>query len=249
MATSSISVTTAKTSLLQHFFFFSDNLLFFFDKVREMKKIWNCKELRKEKRRRRRQIEERNRKRKVTQPQHKLKLSHKLEKRSREDDFGGLQRKIFRKNDWRRRFRGSRYRRRQDSELVRGRRSKHNVDDDFREEALSKRMGHDPGKRCPHYARNIISADVRNCISLVGQSLVVFDVVFLVVGLPSIVFARLGFQDLVFGVLTSMLSFIARERLHSLLISCAELVSWSFGPFYPELCGVFTCMVVLYVRA
>ncbi|KAF2554808.1 hypothetical protein F2Q68_00016198, partial [Brassica cretica] len=32
-----------------------------------------------------------------------------------------------------------------------------------------------------------------------GQSLVVFDVVFLVVGLPSIVSTRLGFQDLVFG--------------------------------------------------
>ncbi|KAF3503089.1 hypothetical protein F2Q69_00042210 [Brassica cretica] len=115
----------------------------------------------------------------------------------------------------------------------------------------------------------MISVDVRNCISLVGQRLVVFDVVFLVVGLPSIVFARLGFQDLVFGVLTSMLSFIARERLHSLMISfrlsfplysrislqlsshlwwlslsprlplgCAELVSWTFGPFYPELCAL-----------
>ncbi|KAF3601658.1 hypothetical protein F2Q69_00037510 [Brassica cretica] len=122
-----------------------------------------------------------------------------------------------------------------------------------------------------------------------GQSLFVFDFVFLVVGLPSIVSARFGFQDLVFGVLTSMLSFIARGRLHSFLISlrlpfplyscislqlsshlwwlslspclpleiwimfsfvyamwawkvisglkCAELVSWSFGPFYPELCG------------
>ncbi|KAF3511924.1 hypothetical protein F2Q69_00010155 [Brassica cretica] len=52
-----------------------------------------------------------------------------------------------------------------------------------------------------------------------GQILVVFDVLFFVVGLPSIVSARLGFQDLVFGVLTSMLSFIARGRLHSLLIS------------------------------
>ena len=51
-----------------------------------------------------------------------------------------------------------------------------------------------------------------------GQILVVFDVVFLVVGLPSIVLARLGFQDLVFGDLTSMLSFIARGQLHSLLI-------------------------------
>ena len=38
-----------------------------------------------------------------------------------------------------------------------------------------------------------------------GQSLVVFDVVFLVVGLPSIVSASLGIQDLVSGVLTSML--------------------------------------------
>ena len=52
-----------------------------------------------------------------------------------------------------------------------------------------------------------------------GQILVVFDVVFLVVGLPSIVFAHLAFQDLVFGVLTSMFSFIARGRIHSLLIS------------------------------
>ncbi|KAF2586807.1 hypothetical protein F2Q70_00037549 [Brassica cretica] len=34
-----------------------------------------------------------------------------------------------------------------------------------------------------------------------GQSLFVFDFVFLVVGLPSIVSARFGFQDLVFGVL------------------------------------------------
>ena len=51
-----------------------------------------------------------------------------------------------------------------------------------------------------------------------GQILVVFDVVFLVVGLPSIVFACLGFQDLVFGDLTSMLSFIARGQFYSLLI-------------------------------
>ncbi|KAF3604248.1 hypothetical protein F2Q69_00038152 [Brassica cretica] len=51
------------------------------------------------------------------------------------------------------------------------------------------------------------------------QSLFVFDFVFFVVGLPSIVSARFGFQDLVFGVLTSMLSFIARGQLHSFLIS------------------------------
>ena len=55
--------------------------------------------------------------------------------------------------------------------------------------------------------------------SWLGQSLVIFDVVFLNVGLPSIVSARLGFQDLVFGVLISMPSIIARERLHSLMIS------------------------------
>ncbi|KAF2584187.1 hypothetical protein F2Q70_00037420 [Brassica cretica] len=137
-----------------------------------------------------------------------------------------------------------------------------------------------------------------------GQSLFVFDFVFFVIGLPSIVSARFGFQDLVFGVMTSMLSFIARGRLHSFLISlrlpfplyscsslqlsshlwwlsfspclpleiwimfsfvyvmwawnvisglkCAELVSWSFGPFYPELCGfsvacrlVCSCLVWL----
>ncbi|KAF2605176.1 hypothetical protein F2Q70_00025490 [Brassica cretica] len=54
--------------------------------------------------------------------------------------------------------------------------------------------------------------------SWLGQSLVVFDILFLNVGLPPIVYARLGFQDLVFGVLTSMLSFIARGRLHNLLI-------------------------------
>ncbi|KAF2536054.1 hypothetical protein F2Q68_00019554 [Brassica cretica] len=39
------------------------------------------------------------------------------------------------------------------------------------------------------------------------RSLVVIDVVFLVDGLPSIVFARLGFQDLVFGGLNSMFFF------------------------------------------
>ncbi|KAH0888657.1 hypothetical protein HID58_051086 [Brassica napus] len=49
--------------------------------------------------------------------------------------------------------------------------------------------------------------------------LFVFDFVFLVVGLPSIVSARFGFQDLFFGVLTSMLSFIARGRFNSFLIS------------------------------
>ncbi|KAL0667585.1 hypothetical protein Bca4012_030289 [Brassica carinata] len=58
--------------------------------------------------------------------------------------------------------------------------------------------------------------------SWLGQSLVVFDVVFLNVGLPSIVTARLGFQDLVFDFLW---------------YRCAELVSWSFGSFYLELCG------------
>ena len=43
---------------------------------------------------------------------------------------------------------------------------------------------------------------------LVGSQLVVFDVVFLIVGWPSIF--RFGFQNLVFGDLNYMLSFIAR---------------------------------------
>ena len=49
---------------------------------------------------------------------------------------GDLQRKILRRNDWRRRFQRRRYWRRQDRELVRVRGSKHDVDDDFREEAV-----------------------------------------------------------------------------------------------------------------
>ena len=49
---------------------------------------------------------------------------------------------------------------------------------------------------------------------MLGQSLVVIDVVFLVVGMPSIVPARLRFQDMIFGDMTSMLSFIARGWLH-----------------------------------
>ncbi|CAN7048949.1 unnamed protein product, partial [Brassica oleracea var. botrytis] len=55
--------------------------------------------------------------------------------------------------------------------------------------------------------------DMRSVIqdALAMRSLVVIDVVFLVAGLPSIVSARLGFQDLVFGDLTSMLIFIAFE--------------------------------------
>ncbi|KAF3503091.1 hypothetical protein F2Q69_00042212 [Brassica cretica] len=103
----------------------------------------------------------------------------------------------------------------------------------------------------------MISADVRNCISLVGQSLVVFDVVFLVVGLPSIVFARLAF---IASLMALPFTMFATRVLDNVFVRvcyvglggyfwCAELVSWSFGPFYPELCGVFTCMVVLYVRA
>ncbi|KAL0748366.1 hypothetical protein Bca101_030368 [Brassica carinata] len=70
--------------------------------------------------------------------------------------------------------------------------------------------------------------------SWLGQSLVVFDVVFLNVGLPSVVSARLCFQDLIFVFL---------------LYRCAELVSWSFGPFYPELCGfslAWSCCIFLF---
>ncbi|KAH0873678.1 LOW QUALITY PROTEIN: hypothetical protein HID58_071040, partial [Brassica napus] len=59
-----------------------------------------------------------------------------------------------------------------------------------------------------------ISARVRKCISL-GWILIVFEVVFLAVGLPSIVPSHVGFQDMVFGDLTS----IARGRLHDWMIS------------------------------
>ncbi|CAN7126936.1 unnamed protein product, partial [Brassica rapa subsp. narinosa] len=53
--------------------------------------------------------------------------------------------------------------------------------------------------------------DMRSVIqdALAMRNLVVIDVVFLVTGLPSIVFAPLGFQEFVFGDLTSMLFFIA----------------------------------------
>ncbi|KAH0930102.1 LOW QUALITY PROTEIN: hypothetical protein HID58_015829, partial [Brassica napus] len=52
-----------------------------------------------------------------------------------------------------------------------------------------------------------------------GQSLVVIDVVFLIVGLPSIVSARFGFQDLVFGDLTSMLFFIVEDGSVDFILS------------------------------
>ena len=76
--------------------------------------------------------------------------------------------------------------------------------------------------------------------SWLGQSLVVFDVVFLNVGLPSIVTARLGFQDLVFGVLTSMLSFIARGRLHSFFY----FVSSPFPSLFSHLFAAFMASLV-----
>ncbi|KAH0869037.1 hypothetical protein HID58_076059, partial [Brassica napus] len=100
-----------------------------------------------------------------------------------------------------------------------------------------------------------------------GQSLVVFDVVFPVVGLPSLVSARLGFQDLVFGDLTYMLSFIARRQFHGLLILfrlpillcslislqlsslLASLVTLPFAMFAnPCLDSDFLCMVVSGVK-
>ena len=49
---------------------------------------------------------------------------------------------------------------------------------------------------------NIVFLVVGLSFPWVGQSLVVFNVVFLVVGLSLIVTARLGFQDLVFADLT-----------------------------------------------
>ncbi|KAH0939631.1 hypothetical protein HID58_007092 [Brassica napus] len=68
---------------------------------------------------------------------------------------------------------------------------------------------------CMVVSYGVVLAKVRNYILLgLSQSLVVIDVVFLVASLPSIVFARLSFQDLIFGDLTSMLFFIARGWLH-----------------------------------
>ncbi|KAF2543192.1 hypothetical protein F2Q68_00029682 [Brassica cretica] len=57
------------------------------------------------------------------------------------------------------------------------------------------------------------------------SSLVVIDVVFLVAGLPSIVSARLGSQDLVFGDLTSMF-FFHNSRMDPRLFMVSSL---SFG--------------------
>ncbi|KAF3578454.1 hypothetical protein DY000_02031224 [Brassica cretica] len=90
------------------------------------------------------------------------------------------------------------------------------------------------GKRLTSFSCSSLSS------SPLDQSLVVFDVVFLVVGLLSIVSARLGFQDLVFGVLTSMLSFIARGRLHSLLISFSS----PFPSLFSHLFAVFIASLV-----
>ncbi|KAF3567425.1 hypothetical protein DY000_02012714 [Brassica cretica] len=100
-------------------------------------------------------------------------------------------------------------------------------------------------------------------LHLVGlsQSLVVLHLVFLVVGLSSIVSARLGFQVLDFGDLTSMLFFIARGWFYDLLISfrllfslcslislhltslLASLVALPFAIFAtPDLNSVFLCV-------
>lgn len=63
---------------------------------------------------------------------------------------------------------------------------------------------------------SLVSTNVRYWIYL-GWGLGVLDVVFLVVFLRSIIHARLLFQDLVFGDLTSMFSFTVWERLSILL--------------------------------
>ena len=69
---------------------------------------------------------------------------------------------------------------------------------------------------------------------MLGQSLIILYVVFLVVGLQWVVPAQLGFQDLVFGDLTSMLSFVVRGWLYGLLISfhlsfpLCSLISFQF---------------------
>ncbi|KAF2531980.1 hypothetical protein F2Q70_00032166 [Brassica cretica] len=63
--------------------------------------------------------------------------------------------------------------------------------------------------RCSHYHRkktHLCAFVLPRFLLLLGQSLVVFDVVFLVVGLPSIVPTRLGFQDQLSSVLTSLVA-------------------------------------------
>ncbi|KAF3514448.1 hypothetical protein F2Q69_00000704 [Brassica cretica] len=78
-----------------------------------------------------------------------------------------------------------------------------------------------------------------------GQSLFVFDFVFFVVGLPSIVYARFAF---IASVVALPFTMFATRDLDNVFVRicyvglegyfwCAELVSWSFGPLYPELCG------------
>ncbi|KAH0885774.1 hypothetical protein HID58_061870, partial [Brassica napus] len=64
-----------------------------------------------------------------------------------------------------------------------------------------------------------------------GKSLVVFEVVFLVVSLPSIVPSRLGFQDMVFGDINS----IARVRLHDLM----NFVLSTLPSMFPHLVAAF----------
>ncbi|KAF2574420.1 hypothetical protein F2Q70_00002812 [Brassica cretica] len=92
----------------------------------------------------------------------------------------------------------------------------------------------------------MISADVRNCISLVGQSLVVFDVVFLVVGLPSIVFARLAFIASLVALPFTMFATRVLDNVFVRVCGVSLLELWSF---LSRALWFFTCMVVLYVRA
>ncbi|KAH0898774.1 hypothetical protein HID58_048342 [Brassica napus] len=86
-----------------------------------------------------------------------------------------------------------------------------------------------------------------------GQSLFVFDFVLLVVGLPSIVSARFAF---IASLVALTFTMFATRDLDNIFVRvcyvglegyfwCAELVSWSFGPFYTELCGfsVACCLV------
>ncbi|KAH0859420.1 hypothetical protein HID58_087681, partial [Brassica napus] len=75
----------------------------------------------------------------------------------------------------------------------------------------------------------VVSYGVKLLLIGFGQSLVVIDVVFLVAGLPSIVSARLGSQDLVFGwIHGSLISFCL---ILSLFIS---LFSHLVAPFIAD---------------
>ncbi|KAF2535560.1 hypothetical protein F2Q68_00021448 [Brassica cretica] len=81
-----------------------------------------------------------------------------------------------------------------------------------------------------------------------GQILVVFDVVFFVVGLPSIVSGRLGFQDLVFAFIASLvaLSFTMFDTrgLDNVFVRVCGVSLLELWSLLSRALWFFTCMAV-----